>query len=161
MRTSPATSGSLTTLHRSGLSPGRPPSCLRLYSDRLWWFTHKPNRFFPSGGPDREPGVVGYGRGHRIRQGGGRVRDGFERLQQKTGVTDSVGCLLSVTCCSFCWRSTLAWKSRPTYLECCRVWQRVMRTAQLEGRHQACIRKYHCTQLDNTTTNQKNTRGDS
>ena len=35
-----------------------------------------------------------------------------------------------------------------------------MKTAQLEGRHQACVWKYHCTQLDNTTTNQKNSRGD-
>ena len=35
-----------------------------------------------------------------------------------------------------------------------------MKTAQLEGRHQAYIWKYHRTQLDNTTTYQKNGGGD-
>ena len=45
-----------------------------------------------------------------------------------------------------------------SHLQSCRVWQRVMNMAQLEGRHQACIWKYLCTQLDKTTTNQKNTR---
>ena len=49
---------------------GRPILLVSLL--RLLGFTHKPKCFF-SGGSDREPGVVGHGCGHRIREGGGRV----------------------------------------------------------------------------------------
>jgi hypothetical protein len=46
---------------------------------------------------------------------------------------------------SFLWctlRDALPGNPDP-HLESCRVWQRVMKIAQLEGRHQAYIWKYH------------------